>query len=149
MIKISEIKQKINHAIEQFYQNDSDLLNRDNYEVTVSCKLSQYLCPLFQDYSVDSEYNKHIDSEKHNSELNKEIRPDIIIHKRGNDDDNLVYIEIKTDHNNDNRQDDIKKVISMTKQTGEYKYKLGIFIDFNRNRENLVVHHFKDGEEIQ
>ena len=147
MMKLDVIKRRINHCIEKIYENDSDLFDRNNYEVTISCKLAQYLFIEFKKFNVDCEYDKHIDQEKYNSELNQNIRPDIIIHRRGTDQDNLVYIEIKTDHNTESRLHDYEKIIVMTKQKGDYKYSLGLFIDFNRDKEKLNIKYFEDGKE--
>jgi hypothetical protein len=79
----------------------------------------------------------------------KIIKPDIIIHKRGTNEDNLVYIEIKTDHNNESREEDYKKIKAATNLTGEYSYRLGIFIDFNKNKDNLLIKYYQDGEECK
>ena len=141
------LKKKIKKCIDEFYLNESDLLKRENYEVTISCKFSQYLFIKFPKFDVDCEYDKHIDSEKRVKELNQNIRPDIVIHKRGIDDNNLVYIEIKTDHNRTTRNKDYAKIKVLTKQSRAYKYRLGVFIDFNRNKDNLVVKFFEDGKE--
>ena len=147
MMKIDVIKRRIRHCIDKIYENDSDLFDRNNYEVTISNKLAQYLFIEFKEYDVDCEYNKHINKEKENKELNKNIRPDIIIHRRGTDENNLLYIEIKTDHNRESRTFDYDKIKAMTKQNSEYKYSLGLFIDFNRDKEKLVMIFFEDGKE--
>jgi hypothetical protein len=147
MMNLDVIKRNILHCIDKIYENDYALFERNNYEVTISCKLAQYLFVEFKKFDVDCEYNKHIDQEKYNSELNQNIRPDIIIHKRGTDEDNLVYIEIKTDHNRELRTFDYEKIKSMTKQDGEYKYSLGLFVDFNRIKENSDIIFFEDGKE--
>jgi hypothetical protein len=146
-IKLNVIKRRIKHCIEKIYENDSDLFDRNNYEVTISSKLAQYLFIEFKKYDVDCEYNKHINQEKRVKELNHNIRPDIIIHRRGTDEDNLVYIEIKTDHNRESRTYDYDKVKVMTKQEGKYRYNLGLFIDFNRDKEKLKIIFFEDGKE--
>lgn len=147
MMKLDVIKRRIKHCIEKIYEDDSDLFDRNNYEVTISSKLAQYLFIDFKEYDVDCEYNKHINQEKRVKELNQNIRPDIIIHRRDIDEDNLVYIEIKTDHNRESRTRDYDKIKAMTKQKGEYGYSLGLFIDFNRDKEKLNIKFFEDGKE--
>jgi hypothetical protein len=146
-MELSKIREKIKTCIDRIYKNDSDLFSRENYEVTISCKFAQYLHDEFPEYSVDCEYNRHIDGHKECE--GQRIRPDIVIHKRGKDENNLVYIEIKTDHNRDDRADDINKIKCVTKQNGEYKYILGSFIDFNRDKEKLVLRFFENGEEVE
>ena len=143
---IQKVKRKILQCIMNIYDNDSDLLTRDNYEVTISAKLSQYLYMAFREYDVDCEYNKHIDSKKC---LNtNEIRPDIIIHKRGNDENNLVYIEIKKQTNTESRDNDISKLEENTNDQGQYKYRLGVFIDFSSEKTETKIKYFEHGEKI-
>jgi len=124
-LKVIVIKRRIKQCIEKIYEYDSDLFDRNNYEVMISSKLAQYLFIEFKEYDVDCEYNKHINQEKGVKELNQNIRPDIIIHRRGTDEDNLVYIEIKTDHNKESRTSDYNKIKLISKQKGEYRYSLG------------------------
>lgn len=145
------IKSKISHCIDRIYNEDGDLFGRKNYEVTVSCKLSQYLFLEFQKYDVDCEYDKHKNIKK-KARINgedKKIRPDILIHKRGNDDSNIVAIEVKKKNNPNRREYDFAKLKSLTSQTGDYKYKLGVFIDFAKLHSNLIIKYFEDGRETQ
>lgn len=144
-MKIEIIKRRIMHCINLIYENDSDLFRRGNYEVSISAKLAQYLFLEFKELDVDCEYDKHINNEKRVKNLDSNIRPDIVIHKRGSD-NNLVYIEIKKEQNKTNRNIDFKKIIEMTKRTGEYKYKLGVFIDFYKNKNKTIVKYFINGE---
>jgi hypothetical protein len=127
---------KIEESINLVYKNDLDLIWRNNYEVTISCKLSQYLFLLFKDYHVDCEYNKHIDNPK---EINWVwIRPDIVIHTRWTDENNLVCIEIKKETNPEDRNKDYQKLKDFTKNWWEYRYKLWVFIDFWIEKPNII-----------
>lgn len=147
-MEIETIKNLIGKAVDDLYSKDLDLLERENNEVTISCKLAQYLFLKFSGYRVDCEYNRHLNDIKRMNLDNtrKIIKPDIIIHKRDIDKDNLVYIEIKTDHNNESREEDYKRIKAATDSKGGYSYKLGIFIDLNRNKDNLLIRYFQDGE---
>lgn len=144
---IKEVKRRIDYCIDSIYVNESDLFARNNYEVTISTKLAQYLFIEFRNYDVDCEYNRHFDGSKFVGELDAEVRPDIIIHKRGNDKDNLVYIEIKKEQNTTSRDYDYTKIEALTKKQGQFKYKLGVFIDFAVKKENLKIVYFEDGKE--
>jgi len=144
---IDEIKRRIEYCIDTIYINDSDLFIRNNYEVTISTKLAQYLFVEFRNYDVDCEYNKHFDGRKIVEELDAEVRPDIVIHKRGIDKDNLVCIEIKKEQNSSNRGYDYQKIEMLTKLYGKFKYKLGVFIDFAVNKEDLRIVYFENGIE--
>jgi len=136
-MNIETIKRRIIHCIHKIYERDSDLFKRNNYEVTISTKLAQYLLIEFPEYDVDCEYNKHICGEKKVLELNQNIRPDIVIHRRERDDKNLVYIEIKKAQNNQSRELDYAKIKAVTTQKGMYKYKVGLFIDFSINEAKI------------
>jgi hypothetical protein len=146
-MEIKIIKRRIKHCIDLIYENDNDLFDRANFEITISAKLAQYLFIEFKEFDVDCEYDKHINNKKRVENLDSNIRPDIIIHKRGKDDNNLVYIEVKKEQNKTNRNKDLKKIIEMTKLDGEYRYKLGIFIDFHKNKDRTIVKYFINGEE--
>lgn len=145
------IKSKINHCVDRIYNEDGDLFQRNNYEVTISSKLAQYLFLEFPKYDVDCEYNKHINGIKEadiNGEL-REIRPDILIHRRGTDKDNLVAIEIKKEQNSASRDPDYSKLKSLTLETKDYKYKLGVFIDFAQDYSTKKIKFFENGRESQ
>lgn len=148
---IEEIKNLIKEAIDELYSKDFDLLERENNEVTISCKLAQYLFLKFPSYKVDCEYNRHLKGIKkiNLGNTKKIIKPDIIIHKRDTNKNNLVYIEIKTDHNNESREEDYRRIKAFTDSKGEYRYSLGIFIDFYRSKDELVIRYFQDGEECE
>ena len=150
-MEVGRIKNLIEKAIDDLYSKDLDLLERENNEVTISCKLAQYLFLKFPGYQVDCEYNRHLkDTKRINlGNTRKIIRPDIIIHKRGIDEGNLIYSEIKTDHNIESREEDLNKIKAMTDLKGEYRYKLGIFIDFYRDKDDLIIRYFQDGEECK
>jgi len=153
-MKISEIRRKIDYCIDRFYENDIDLLNRDNYEVTITAKFASYLASQFSSYTVDCEYNKHLASKKDAivNGIPRLVRPDIVIHSRGTNQRNLVCIEIKTDHNGDNRDEDVHKLIGMTKNSLDkkyaYNYTLGVFLDFYRDKSRLVKRFFINGKEV-
>jgi hypothetical protein len=148
-MNLDVIKRRIKHCVDLIYENDSDLFGRGNYEVTISSKLAQYLFLEFKDYDVDCEYDRHIDNEKRVDILNSNVRPDIVIHKRGTDSHNLAYIEIKKEQNVSSREHDFDKISAMTVHNGEYNYSIGVFIDFSRYKNRLVIRYFVNGDEIQ
>jgi len=141
------VMKKINHCIDRIYEEDGDLFDRGNYEVTISTKLAQYLFMEFRKYDVDCEYDKHINDEKEiiiNGEK-KIIRPDIAIHKRGTDEHNLVAIEIKKEQNKDRREHDYEKLCALTSNEENYQYQLGVFIDFTKRYEDRIIEYFYNG----
>ena len=72
----------------------------------------------------------------------KKIRPDIIVHTRNIDSNNLMVIEVKKDRN---CPFDKAKLESLT-STYDYKYSLGVFVIFKNHTCKLV--YFVNGEKV-
>lgn len=138
----NEIEEKINRALSNLYEKDKIFLENRVNERTVSAKLACYLEKEFPDYSVDVEYNRH-GVEIKTIKGPKRILPDIVIHKRGSDDYNLLAIEIKI--RNYNKERDEEKLKYLTKH---YKYKFGLFIKLESEIKVRKFEWFKDGEKI-
>lgn len=94
-------------------------------------------------YKIDLEYNRHNFRSKRLE--NKSFFPDLIIHRRDTP-DNLLVVECKgwwcaTKKEITDDKDRLKK---LTKQTGDFRYQLGLFIKFEKNFEatfdNLLLY---------
>ena len=74
------------------------------------------------------------------------VIPDVIIHKRGSNDKNVLVMEFKT-YWNDNQKNDEGKIRKLTDQQGDYKYAYGmtVLIGIDKPKINLFV----DGKEIE
>lgn len=155
MSEIEELKNKVQSAVHLFLANDVELLTLADgvHEQAISHRIAVYLETLFEGFHVDCEYNKHLESTKRiNVDLNSEntcksckeklFRPDILIHKRGKNDKNIIAIEIKK---NKNCPFDEEKLKALTNKDDDYKYKLGVFIYFHNNEPKYKF--FIDGQE--
>ena len=130
-----------------FYKDQYLIYNETNMhvsELSISHKLGHYLALLIDEYDVDCEYNRNLTDPKTNK-ANHLIRPDIIVHKRGSNDDNFVIIEIKPWWNDDTNKD-VKKLYEMTKQDGQFRYYFGFSIVINRNRDSVITKIIENGE---
>ena len=78
-------------------------------------------------YNVDIEYNRHLKEQKTDF-LNNNRRVDLIVHQRGNDQNNYIYIEFKKRNDSDS---DINKLKEFSVK---YKYKNLYFITFNERK---------------
>lgn len=132
------LKDRLYAAISAVYEYDQNLLDRDVNERTLSFRLAHYLIEIFPEYDVDCEYNRHGDDVKRLPRVTttdtadtkgKTIFPDIIIHKRGTDDNNYALIEIKKEGNTDTERD-IEKLQSLTADNLGYRYTYGIHLTF-------------------
>lgn len=147
-MKFEELNEKMISAINKLYVNDIDLFSYQTSdplicERTLSFRLGYYLQDIFRDYNVDCEYNRYFDCVKNIDEDN--VYPDIIIHKRKIDTDNLAWIEIKKESNVSNAESDknrLKKVTSVDR----YHYKYGVFIALFKDKSKTYIEYYLSGE---
>jgi len=93
----ANVKLKLDKCLDKLYSKDKDLFfyktnDPKAAERCLTFRLGYYLQNEFKNYNVDSEYNRHIKNVKVLDDKN--VFPDLIIHKRLNDDNNLLWIEI-------------------------------------------------------
>ena len=167
-MEIKVLLNKLDTAINQLLENEHNILQRGLNELNLNGHLARYLGPLFQGYHVDPEYNGDISKIRDRKELEiaksrmKEIgidhnnndlytlTPDIIIHTRNTNDNNLLVLEIKKDSNSKrNKEFDLLKLEHMTidYNGNHYNYKLGVAIIFG-TRENVgdyTIKYFQNG----
>jgi hypothetical protein len=109
--------------------------NRDIHEQALTHRLAYHLenSNLFIGYHVDCEYNRHGEGKKNDTE--GVFRPDIIIHVRGNDNDNLIMIEAKKF--NDEKQEIRKASEALIRRKNKYNYQCAFLVTFPENIETL------------
>ncbi|QIH34548.1 hypothetical protein [Sphingobacterium sp. DR205] len=170
-MNINLILQNLNRAITELLEKEAGNLLRGLSELNISTHLTFYLKPYFQDYNVDAEYNGDIDKENDrkalvfaknrmleiglepNDENNYRITPDIIIHTRESNENNLVVIEIKKDsHSRKHKEFDLIKLEHLTIDYlgNHYNYKLGVALIFGtkKNTGTYEIRFFQNGNEI-
>lgn len=143
----------LREAIHELFAKDGYLLKRklNIHERTLVHRLAIYIEKRIEEYDVDVEYNrmrsnyddildiadiigKNInfpDSEP----SHRYVYPDLIIHKR-NQDDNLVEIEVKMKWKNREKKFDLKKINQYMIQL---KYKFGIYIELAEKEEDVLI----------
>ena len=130
-----KVERKIKNAIKDFEERDHDLLEININERSVTHKLAEYLQVEFEDWNVDCEYNRKEFSAKELELPVKDTKsddlkattvyPDIIVHKRGKQ-DNLLVVEAKKIHCSDSDKEyDIKKLKAFKEQLN---YKFAVFL---------------------
>ena len=170
---LGEIGNDLFKAISEFLLKECFLLKHDINERSITHKLAEYIQKYFSDYNVDCEYNRmpnERDERNNNGEARKEfiskalklypsqtcsyddkgttVYPDIIIHKRGSNDSNLIVIEVKKEANVCKKWEessDFKKLEAFTKSDG-LKYKYGIYLELNKNCPWIeIIKFFQNG----
>jgi hypothetical protein len=148
-----EIEHKVIIALGILFKKDSFLLEKDVNERSISHKLAEYLQEQFPDYDVDCEYNWQTDdleerSHKKQLVFTKEeealfypktdkdkirdnnahtVYPDIIVHKRGHNENNLLIIEIKKSSNSDEKAKE-KDKLKLGKYKEKFNYTYTLFL---------------------
>ncbi len=92
----------------------------------------------YKNYNVDCEYNRNGENAKTLPSFPKGVYPDLIIHKRGNNKNNLLIVEFKTYWNSDT-QHDIEKINEFINPDGEYKYKYGMSVLIDEDNPVIEV----------
>lgn len=137
------MRQIVENVIIEFLKNDLQLLSINEsklkaHEIAISHRLAVYLERNLTNkgLSVDLEYNKH---GTNNKLLDGEpIRPDIVIHSRGNDNKNLMVIEVKkSEHTKKEKLDAINKVRKLCRGT-EYKYQYGYVVEASKTTLKII-----------
>ena len=160
-----ELQEQLIQAIRELYEKDYYLIEKGLYETCVVAHILRYFTnKYFQDYSeysIDMEYSKNGNSPKNylppgeqytNRREMPLARPDMIIHNRGCNYHNFVYIEFKGWWNNRNsgQYDDENKLKIFTDQndSSEFAYKFVYGISIKLNKKGVRFKWFKDGEYI-
>jgi hypothetical protein len=119
-------------ALDKVYENDLHLITAKVNERSIVYKFATYLQEIiksteYHEYDVDVEYNRAGYTKKTTPSKPNGIIPDLIIHKRGSDTNNILVLEFKTEWNR-NQETDEKKIIELIDKSGNYKYKYGATI---------------------
>jgi hypothetical protein len=160
-------------AVKMFYDRDFRLLELNVHEQTISHRIAVYLeqiiCGTGVVVSVDCEYNRHLSFGKtiydkceqcegldcwnktqhivfrtKCDEL-KSCRPDIVVHTRGTDENNLLVVEFKKNTPTDNV--DFAKLNCLTCNEAGYKYRLGAYVSLNKSDYDIKL--FDNGSPMQ
>ena len=143
-----QLNEIIMAAIDLFYKNDYYLLEHDVHEQTISSTFACYLRDIFRKnnivWNIDAEYNRNGEIPKRLSCIGN-VKPDIIIHKRGLNNDNgiennnLLIIEMKNDPSEAEMSYDLDKIQAFIEEA-PFSYCFGVFIGLKRNKtENIYT----------
>lgn len=128
------VESALNSALDQLLRSDGAILTMDVNERSISHRLAFYLEPFFPEWNVDCEYNRNHDNPKRLNIRRRQIEsddtqattvfPDIIVHRRGTD-ENFVVIEMKKTTSRETDDYDLGKLEAFKGQLG---YQFAIFV---------------------
>lgn len=142
-----KLKKHVMQAINLLYARDSDLFLRNASEWAIAHRLAVYLEQELPGWNVDCEYNRQGPwKEPKTNEDKGKIRPDIVIHHRGQTElqHNLLVIELKKVES----VADLGKACKYTKgpEGGrKFLYQYGLALSVFGG---LELHWFKSGKKI-
>ncbi|TDS96543.1 hypothetical protein EDF78_10256 [Rahnella sp. BIGb0236] len=124
----------IRHLLGEFVAEQRLLLQNDASEQAISHHLAIKLAQSFPTWNIDCEYNRNMEVVKRlvyavsptGEALERNVVPDIIIHRRMTN-ENLLAIEIKK---STNREDSFKDLSKLAAFRGQLGYQNSLFIRF-------------------
>lgn len=139
------VRERIIIACELLLEEDWYLFAVQAHERTLTQHLAKHLQKFFPTFSVDCEYNRDKNDTKTTSEW--DIFPDIVVHQRGRNDNNLIIIEAKWNATHKKQKDDIEK---LQETRTKFSYQYAFFINFIRKQQpfRVNIHDLDDNTPI-
>ncbi|WP_405351862.1 hypothetical protein [Fusobacterium animalis] len=172
--KIVELIGIFEKAKNKFLKNEKEIIEIDINERTLSARLMFHLQTLllneiyqenYKEYSVDCEYNRineieykilkvceYIEKTKNFEEVDKKVYPDIIVHKR-NENNNLIVIEMKKANSYIKKKENDKnrlKAMTNPRKLNNFNYILGVYFEVDTTgNNNHIIEFFVNGKEYK
>ena len=172
--KIVELMDIFEKVKEKFLKYEKEIIRIDVNERTLSARLMFHLQTLllneiyqenYKEYSVDCEYNRineieykilkvceYIEKTKNFEEVNKKVYPDIIVHKR-NENNNLIVIEMKKVNSYIKKKENDKnrlKAMTNPRKLNNFNYILGVYFEVDTTgNNNHIIKFFVNGKEYK
>ena len=137
----------VKEALNQLYLHDKSIIDRAVREEEINSRLAMYLEKILHQenylyYNADTEHDKNYDIPKRAIINGKEtdIRPDIIVHVRGPNKDNLIAFECKKKYNTKEHKKDFDKIEALLNKP--YNYKFGCLIEYLPSKPSFKIELF-------
>lgn len=141
---IDELKFLVNKALGKLYDQDYLLIEHAVNERSAVFRFGIYFSDLlsgssFQGYDLDCEYNRNMGSPKRTRRFPAGVVPDVLLHRRNSNKENVLVLEFKGYWNRTPRVYDEKKIAEFVSQDekNDYKYGLGGVVELRRNSFNV------------
>jgi len=151
--------QLLEEAINKCYEQDKTLIDRSMEQACVA-RIYYYMQEAIntenkysslRNYNLDCEYNKNGEHIKETQRCPKGTKPDLVLHKRGNNEGNLLLVEFKSRKGYYKKHAEIGKYIDIIKLEDfttdyMYNYKLGAFVQLYKREPKYTF--FSNGQEV-
>lgn len=142
--KITELKSLIDEALKKLYNNDPELIECAVNERSIVFRFGLYFAELlsnssFKGYHLDCEYNRNLGKPKRTKNFPTGVIPDVLLHRRNANDENILVLEFKGYWNKSDRNNDHNKIIDFTNQAEDniYKYGIGGVVEIEKDDFNI------------
>ena len=146
-------------AVAKCYQNDKTLIDRSMEQASVT-RICIYMYELINNdnrfnslrsYNLDCEYNKNDEHIKETPRCPNGTRPDLVLHKRGQNDNNILVVEFKPRRAHNKKDASTNKYIDEVKLEdftahGVYNYQLGVWVKLHKRKAKYI--YFKHGQKV-
>jgi hypothetical protein len=153
--QIKVLKGMVEKALKRLYAQDQEIIEFAVNERSVVFRFGLYFSELLQQssfgiYNLDCEYNRNMGKPKRIKNYPDGVIPDVLLHRRNSNEENVLVLEFKGYWNKADRENDHKKIIEFTSQNedNQYKYALGGVIELE-NGNYKVDYYFNYKPEVK
>ena len=143
---MDEILEMVSSALHRVYADDIDLIQRKASERSIVFRFGVYFREFLEEtnygwLNLDTEYNRNLLGRKNTEHFPYGTYPDLILHRRGNNNHNILIVEFKPWWNKSRKkiEKDILKLKDFTDPHGNYRYPLGLFILLEKEVPSRIV----------
>lgn len=143
-MNLEQLNLTIRLALKDLITKDGNLLDNKVKEECINHRFAMYFeghlhseFPELDNLNADLEYNKSYADDKEYvgpDDIRTKFRPDLIIHERMNNDNNLIAFELKKGYSNKKDKETIRAIL---KEPFSYKY--GILISYLPAKEYIKL----------
>ena len=139
--EIAQLKKILGTAIGKMYAEETPLPKKEGMEQAIVFRVAVYMNELlkssaFKELHLDCEYNKCMDDPKTTPNFKEGLRPDLLIHKRGDHSGNKLAVEFKGWWQKDFDRDK-RKLKDLVNREYDYKYVLGAFVLIGKDKPEI------------
>ena len=153
------LKELLKESVKKCYDDDFTLIKRAMEQASVA-RIFHYMQTLIdtdgryeclRQYNLDCEYNKNGERKKATSRCFNGTKPDLTLHKRESNENNLLVVEFKSRKSKGKKWDGTNKFMDEVKledftSPEDYDYQLGVWVKLNLKKPLFTF--FKGGRQI-
>ncbi len=177
---MDDLRTRVERALSRLDICDAYLLQNDAHERSIAHRFAIYLQAEFPAYDVDCEYNLNCANKRFRKELHEvaerfrelekcikkrhvrdidgvhyyaiSVLPDVIVHRRNQNNQNLLIVEMKKQSNREERDYDEFKLEKYTADStdNEFRYRYGALVDLSvgETPSHHDITYYKDGHKV-